>query len=79
MSKYGSCFPVEHIDGLEAGDNPGIFLYLDQYIDVVLRVRVFKGIALSFHWVKGHADRIDGPLTRDERLNIEADMQADVI
>jgi hypothetical protein len=38
-----------------------------------------KGIALSFHWVKGHADRIDHPLTRDERLNIEADIQANAI
>jgi hypothetical protein len=44
-----------------------------------LIVRWCKGIALSFHWVKGHADRIDLPLTRDERLNIEADIQADVI
>jgi hypothetical protein len=44
-----------------------------------LIVRWCKGISLSFHWVKGHADRIDRPLTRDERLNIEADMQADVI
>jgi hypothetical protein len=38
-----------------------------------------KGIAFSFHWAKGHADRIDRPLTRDERLNIEADIQADAI
>jgi hypothetical protein len=38
-----------------------------------------KGIALSFHWVKGHADRIDLPLTRDERLNIEADIHTNVI
>jgi hypothetical protein len=44
-----------------------------------LIVRWCKGIALSFHWVKGHADRIDLPVTRDERLNIEADIQADVI
>jgi hypothetical protein len=44
-----------------------------------LIVRWCKGIALSFHWVKGHADRIDRPLTRDERLNIEADIQADAI
>jgi hypothetical protein len=44
-----------------------------------LIVRWCKGVALSFHWVKGHADRINRPLTRDERLNIEADMQADVI
>jgi hypothetical protein len=39
----------------------------------------YKGIALSFYWVKGHADRIDYPLMNDERLIIEADMQADVI
>jgi hypothetical protein len=44
-----------------------------------LIVRWCKGITLSFHWVKGNADRIDRPLTRDERLNIEADIQADVI
>jgi hypothetical protein len=44
-----------------------------------LIVRWCKGIALSFHWVKGHADHIDLPLTRDERLNIEADIQAGVI
>jgi hypothetical protein len=44
-----------------------------------LIVRWCKGIALIFHWFKGHADRIDSPLTRDERLNIEADIQADVI
>jgi hypothetical protein len=44
-----------------------------------LIVRWCKGISLRFHWVKGHADRIDRPLTRDEILNIEADIQADVI
>jgi hypothetical protein len=44
-----------------------------------LIVRWCKGIAFSFHWVKGHADRIDCPLTRDERLNIKADIQADAI
>jgi hypothetical protein len=44
-----------------------------------LIVRWCKGIAFSFHWVKGHTDRIDRPLTRDERLNIEADIQADAI
>jgi hypothetical protein len=44
-----------------------------------LIVRWCKGIALSFHWVNGHADRIDRPLTRDERINIDADMQADFI
>jgi hypothetical protein len=44
-----------------------------------LIVRWCKGITLIFHWVKGHTDRIDRPLTRDEILNIEADMQADII
>jgi hypothetical protein len=44
-----------------------------------LIIRWCKGIALSFHWVKGHAYRIYRPLTRDERLNIEADIQADAI
>jgi hypothetical protein len=44
-----------------------------------LIARWCTGISLSFHWVKGQADQIDRPLTRDERLNIEADIQADVI
>jgi hypothetical protein len=38
-----------------------------------------KGIAFSFHWVKGHTDSIGRPLTRDERLNIEAVIQSDAI
>jgi hypothetical protein len=42
-----------------------------------LIVRWCKVIALSYQWVRGQADQIDLPLTRDERLNIEADMQAD--
>jgi hypothetical protein len=44
-----------------------------------LIARWCKGGAFSFHWVKVHAGRIDRPLTRDERLNIEADIQADAI
>jgi hypothetical protein len=44
-----------------------------------LFMRWCNGIAFSSHWVKGHADLIDHPLTRDKRLNIEADLQADVI
>jgi hypothetical protein len=44
-----------------------------------LIVRWCKGVALSFHWVKFHADRIDLPLTRDEILNIEAYIHANVI
>jgi hypothetical protein len=44
-----------------------------------LIVRWCNGIVFSFHWVKGHADLIDRSLTRDERLNIEADPNIDVI
>jgi hypothetical protein len=44
-----------------------------------LIVRWCKGISFSFHWVKGHAYRIYRPLRRDERLDIEADIQADAI
>jgi hypothetical protein len=44
-----------------------------------LIVRWCKGISFSFHCVKGYADQIDHPLTRDDRLNIEADIQADAI
>jgi hypothetical protein len=44
-----------------------------------LIARWCKGISSSFYWVKGHADRIDRPVTRDERLNIESGIQADAI
>jgi hypothetical protein len=44
-----------------------------------LIVRWCNGIAFSFHLVKGNAYLIDRPLKRDERLNIEAEIQADVI
>jgi hypothetical protein len=38
-----------------------------------------KEISTKFQWVKGHAGREDRVLTRDERLNIEADLLADKI
>jgi hypothetical protein len=44
-----------------------------------LIVRWCNGISFGFHCIKGHADIIDRTLTRDEILNIEADLQADVI
>jgi hypothetical protein len=48
----------------------------DWELIVTIQDLIFRwcnGISLSLHWVKGHADRIERPLTRDERLNIEAD------
>jgi hypothetical protein len=36
-------------------------------------------IVFSFHWVKGHTYLIDRPLTRDERINIKPDLQADIV
>jgi hypothetical protein len=42
-------------------------------------MRWCNGVAFSFHWVKGHADIIYQPLTRDERLNIQAYLQADIV
>jgi hypothetical protein len=42
-------------------------------------VRWCIGIAFSFHWVKGTTNLIERPLTRDERISTEADLQADVI
>jgi hypothetical protein len=44
-----------------------------------LIIRWCKGISFRFHWFKGHTDLIDRPLTRDERLNIEAYLQDDVV
>jgi hypothetical protein len=48
-------------------------------ISLTLIVQWCKGVAFSFHWVKGHADCIDRPLTRDERLSIEEDIHKDAI
>jgi hypothetical protein len=45
--------------------------------DIIMRW--CKGIAFSFHWVKEHVDIIDRTLTRYERLNIEANLQANII
>jgi hypothetical protein len=36
-----------------------------------------KEISTKVQWMKGHADREDRSLTRDERLYIEADLLAD--
>jgi hypothetical protein len=44
-----------------------------------LIVRWCNGIACSFFWVRGNTDIIQRPLKRDERLNIEAGLQADII
>jgi hypothetical protein len=38
-----------------------------------------KEIPTKVQWVKWHADRADRVMTRDERLNIEADLLADKI
>jgi hypothetical protein len=38
-----------------------------------------KEISTKVQWVKGHADREDRALSRDERLNIEADFLVDKI
>jgi hypothetical protein len=38
-----------------------------------------KEISTKVQWVKGHADKEDRALTRDERLNIEVDLLADKI
>jgi hypothetical protein len=46
---------------------------------MVTIVQWCKGIAFSFHWVKDHVDLIYLPMTIDERQNIEADLQADVV
>jgi hypothetical protein len=38
-----------------------------------------RDIIIIYSWVKGRADQLDRPLTRNERLNIEADSIADHI
>jgi hypothetical protein len=43
----------------------------------ILQDEWFKEIPPTVLWVKGHAYRKDRSLTRDERLNIEADLLAD--
>jgi hypothetical protein len=54
----------------------------NRYLTVTIQdliVQWWDGIAFSFHWVKGHAYLINRPLTQDEILNIEADLQSDVV
>jgi hypothetical protein len=38
-----------------------------------------NNIDISVRWVKGHADREGRPLTKYDRLNVEADLLADQI
>jgi hypothetical protein len=42
-----------------------------------LREEWCREITTKVQWVKGHADREGGDLTRDDRLNILADLLAD--
>jgi hypothetical protein len=37
----------------------------------------YSEMSIKFHWVKGHTDLLNRPLSRDERLNMAVDQQAD--
>jgi hypothetical protein len=63
---------------------PSVFHRIESDFDMIATIKYLekewcRDIIISYSWVRGHADRLDKPLTRNERLNIEADTIADQI
>jgi hypothetical protein len=63
---------------------PSVFHRTESDFDLIATIKYlekewFHDIIISYSWARGHADRLYRPLTRNERLNIEADAIADQI
>jgi hypothetical protein len=63
---------------------PTVFHCTESDFDLITTIKYLekewcRDITIIYSLVKGHADRLDRPLTRNERLNIEADAIADQI
>jgi hypothetical protein len=60
-----------------------VFQRTESNFDLIATIKYLekwcRGIIIRYAWAKGHADRMDPPLTRNERLNIEVDAIADQI
>jgi hypothetical protein len=39
----------------------------------------YRGIAITYEWVRGHADGLNRELNREERINMVADEQRDLV
>jgi hypothetical protein len=63
---------------------PSVFHRTERDFDLIATIKFlekewYRDIIINYSWVRGHADSLDRPLTRNERLNIEADAIADQI
>jgi hypothetical protein len=63
---------------------PSVFHRTESDFELIATIKYLekewcRDIRIKYSWVKGHAYRLDRPLTRNERLNIEADAIADQI
>jgi hypothetical protein len=63
---------------------PIVFHNTERDFDLIATIKFlekewYRDIIISYSWVRGHANNLDRPLTRNERLNIEADAIADQI
>jgi hypothetical protein len=66
------------------GLTPSVFHCTESDFDLIATIKYlekgwFHDIDTSYDWVKGHTDQINHPLSRNQRLNIEADELADII
>jgi hypothetical protein len=57
---------------------PSVFNRTESEFNLIATIKYLENewccdIIISYSWVKCHADRLDRPLTKNERLNIEAD------
>jgi hypothetical protein len=63
---------------------PSIFHHTESNFDLIATIKYLEkewchSICIIYSWVKGHADCMNRPLTRNERLNMKADAIADQI
>jgi hypothetical protein len=63
---------------------PSVFHRTESDFDLIAKIKYLekewcRDITISYSWVRGHADRMDRPLTRNQRLNIETDAIVDQI
>jgi hypothetical protein len=61
---------------------PSVFHCTKSDFDLIATIKYLEkewcsDIIIRYSWVKGHADQLSQPLTRNERLNVEADAIAD--
>jgi hypothetical protein len=63
---------------------PSVFHLTERDFDLIATIKYLekewcRDIIISYSWVRGHVDILNQSLTRNERLNIEADAISDQI